>query len=402
MLEYLQVTPYYKTYGSMKTVMFSATFLLVLMLLGIFVYLPEWNRRLQKILTSVIVIVSMFSFTGLILLIAWCVNSRNLNQRFRTRQHHFTKVFKLLNRSHFSSKGIKFESGKYGAYILIKVDRAKIMKEMGGDMLNEESEQLESRPSRINALIYDELARSEVASSHKGLSSSEYFTDHMDRQNIGDTLANTLNVSQPLDVSISKDGSTPTKKTSTNNLMEDFLKQTQWTRPDDQEELRKKVLGAIVLTDDEDEDEDFEKPATSPSKKGMSTIKFSNADLDSSAIIKREQDKMAFSFDEKKKSMATEDTDHKNPSEFQALLLVSQIPDAELARIDGTEGMGIGQTNQPPEEFSVAADEFKSVIEHSQFNGTVQRERKPTTDDFEEAEFFSAIEGTTTRSGAPN
>lgn len=406
MLEYLQVTPYYKTYGSMKTVMFSATFLLVLLLLGIFVYLPEWNRRFEKILTSLIVIVSMFSFTGVILLIAWCVNSRNLNQRFRTRQHHFTKVFRLLNRSCFSSRGIKFESGKYGAYILIKVDKAKIMREMGGDVLNEESDQLEYRTSRINALICDELAKSEIASSsHKALSSSDYFTDHLERGNHGDTLANTLNISQPLDVSMSKEGSTPTKKTSTNNLMEDFLKQNQWSSQVDQEELRKKVLGAIVLTDDEDEEVDFEKPANSPLKKGFS-IKFSNADLDSSAIIKREQDKINMSFDEKKKSMTTEDTEQVYPSQYQGLL-VSQIPELENIEEDKQppqEQVGTVQQVPARDEVSVAGDEFKSVIEHSQFTGgpAAPRERKPTTDDFEEAEFFSALEGTTTRSGIQN
>lgn len=375
----------------MKIVMFSATFLLVLLFLGIFKYLPEWNKQFQKIVTSVIVIFMMLAFTCMILLIAWCVNGRNLNQRFHMRQLHFGKVFKILNRSHFAERGIRFEVGKFGAFIKIKVDRYKGMREMAGELLVDDQEPLDHKSSRVRELIYDELAKSETESTYKKvLSVSEIDQDFAEAEGRSEILANTLNISQPLHSMFGDEDSTPLKKGKQSNLAANFLKQNMFTTELDNEELRKNVLGAIVLTDDEDDEADFEQPQVSPSKNGSLPLKYSHADLDSSAIIKREQDKLVYANSlEERKTPAKPDSlsDDQSP-----VLPQDQLGPSALLTVSAV-------CNDTPGEIERADDEFRSVIEHSQFEVPQPVSvRSPLDQELEDAEFFSAVEASTQKS----
>ena len=104
------------------------------MLLGVFMYmilrvLPSKMSHQGKLTmaifgTDVSPVVALY--LGLFILtsaIVWFWGARAQDRRYRRREFEFNKVFSYFNKRNFKSLGIKFESGKYGAFIIIRLQR---------------------------------------------------------------------------------------------------------------------------------------------------------------------------------------------------------------------------------------------------------------------------------------
>lgn len=82
----------------------------------------------------------------LVACVIWIFGARSQNKRYVRRQRDFNKILFYLNRQQFSKRGIVFSSGKYGAYLVIKLrlGNAELLAQQVRDSIADE----DTRPFR--------------------------------------------------------------------------------------------------------------------------------------------------------------------------------------------------------------------------------------------------------------
>ena len=93
---------------------------------------------------------TVMAFYGIMALlvacITWIFGARSQNNRYVRRQRDFNKILFYLNRRQFAKRGIVFSSGKYGAYLVIKLrlENAELIAQQVRDSMGDD----DTRPFR--------------------------------------------------------------------------------------------------------------------------------------------------------------------------------------------------------------------------------------------------------------
>lgn len=103
----------------------------------------------------------------LVACVTWIFGARSQNNRYVGRQRDFNKILFYLNRRQFSKRGIVFSSGKYGAYLVIKLrlGNAELLAQQVRDSIGDEDTRVFRKTEFSKSLLIESLDESKFDES---------------------------------------------------------------------------------------------------------------------------------------------------------------------------------------------------------------------------------------------
>lgn len=103
----------------------------------------------------------------LVACVTWIFGARSQNNRYVGRQRDFNKILFYLNRRQFSKRGIVFSSGKYGAYLVIKLrlGNAELLAQQVRDSIGYEDTRVFRKTEFSKSLLIEPLDESKIDES---------------------------------------------------------------------------------------------------------------------------------------------------------------------------------------------------------------------------------------------
>jgi hypothetical protein len=83
--------------------------------------LPGVATSLSTSKLAILVVCLFFGFMILTTLTVYKCGARSQNLRYKQRQKDFNKIFRAFNRKWFNMRGVSWQAGEFGAYIMITI-----------------------------------------------------------------------------------------------------------------------------------------------------------------------------------------------------------------------------------------------------------------------------------------
>lgn len=122
------MTPNYFVYNSLKRLILVPFLLLIIFFWVIFKKMPKLTSKDSKLFiaaagsVNITIVIGLYIILiGLILIVVWLYGARSQNKRYLARQRQFNKILRYFNEQYFNKKGITIRSGRFGAYLVIRV-----------------------------------------------------------------------------------------------------------------------------------------------------------------------------------------------------------------------------------------------------------------------------------------